>query len=158
MNAITGILMRELLTPEDRLNIVWTPVDNAVFENKIKNLNHKLLSFNHLYFGYESPHLIVCNNKIIYREKCKNISIQFHIPILMIDHYEKPPNITEENEEIDSYGMPCCYKVAMSEKISESWSSTKYEKIINKSEDVDWNNILYNTSKLVFKYKGYYEQ
>lgn len=153
MNAITGILTRELITKKDRLNIVWTPVDNAVFENKIKKLNHKILSFNHLYFGYDSPHIIVCNNKMIYHEKCKNLAIQFHIPVLMIDHHPKPNNITTEQNST-TYDMPCCYKIAMSYNIADSWQEN-YAKIVDRPDTIDWNDILFNTSKLIFKYNGY---
>lgn len=155
---MTGILTRELLNSTDRLNILWTPVDNAVFENRIKKLNHRMLSFNHLYFGCESPHLIVCNNKMIYHEKCKNMSIQFHIPTLVIDHNKKPTNITEENPDVNSYSMPSSYNVAMSQEIADSWNSSRYEKIVRPNEEIHWDNILFNTSKLIFKYNGYYEQ
>ena len=86
MNSITGILNRENITEEDGLNIVWTPADDLRFQQTIQDIGHNLLSFDHLYFGCDTPHIILCNNKIMYYEKCKNLSIQFHIPVLMIDH------------------------------------------------------------------------
>lgn len=150
MNSITGILSREYLCKNDRLNIIWTPVDHILFEQTIKKLNHNLLSFDQLYFGKDSPHLIICNNKIIYHQKCKNISIQFHIPVLMIDHNIKPENVEKSNE----YELPCMYKVALNEKIAQSWSEP-YHKVLdsNQTKDIDlWSQIIFKTSKMLFKY------
>lgn len=150
MNSITGILSREYITRKDKLNIVWTPLDHALFEEQIKKLGHKLLSFDHLYFGKDSPQLIICNNKVLFYEKCKNIAIQFHIPVLVIDHDLKPKNINDK----EKYELPAMYKIALSEKIATSWNEP-YHKILepNQANNIElWADIIFKTSKKLFQY------
>lgn len=150
MNSITGILSREYLNKTDRLNIIWTPVDHIMFEQTIQKLGHNLLSFDHLYFGKDSPHIIICNNKMIYHQKCKNISIQFHIPVLMIDHNNKPANVEKSNE----YELPCMHKIALSETVANSWQEP-YHKILEPEQISDtefWSQMIFKTSKMLFKY------
>lgn len=150
MNSISGILSREQLNKNDKINIIWTEIDQSIFKQNIKKIGHNLLNFDQLYFGKDSPHLIICNNKILFYEKCKNISIQFHIPILMIDHDIKPKNITETQ----TYTLPCTYKVALNEKIASSWSEP-YHKTLDKhqSNNIDiWSEIIFKTYKKLFQY------
>ena len=154
MNAITGILSREYLSKNSHLNIIWTSVDNILFEERIKKLNHNLLSLDHLYFGKDSPHLIICNNKMIYHRKCKDISIQFHIPVLLIDHL--PQVASKDPENRVQYEFPCSINVAMSSDIAKSWTDTRYDYTIE-DKDYDqamWSDIIYKTSKRIFKYYG----
>lgn len=154
MNSITGILIREKIQNTDRINVLWTPSDNMVFEQAFKKLKHNTIGFDHLYFGKDTPQVIVCNNKILYYEKCKNISIQFHIPVLLIDHSVKPKELSEEEVNLHKYELPSAYKIAMNEKIATSWGGS-YHKILTKEDITDtdmWQRVLFQTSKMVFKY------
>ncbi len=156
MNSITGILSREFINENSLLNILWTPSENMVFEQTIRKLNYNLVGFDHLYFGQDVPHLIICNNKILFYEKCKNISIQFHIPVLLIDHSLKPKELSSEEINRYTYDFPSAYKIAANEKIAQSWS-TQYNKVLEKNNITDtnlWRNIIFQTSKMVFKYYG----
>lgn len=156
MNILTGILSRELLSDQDRLNILWTPVDNLAFENTIKSLNHNLITFGNLYFAKDTPHLIICNNKILFYKKCRDISIQFHIPVLVIDHDLKPDNINTDSVD-ETYGFPTSYKMALSEKIASSWQGSYHDVLSNSDKIKDkeyWSDIIHKTSKIIFKYYG----
>lgn len=158
MNSVSGILSREYITKSDNMNILWTNVDNILFEDKIKKLKHKLITMDQLYFGKEIPQLIVCNNKILYHQTCKNISIQFHIPVLLIDHLKQPSTMTSDKENpIITYDLPCSINVAMSKEIAESWEkSIRYDYVLE-SKDYDqamWSDIIFKTSKRIFKYYG----
>lgn len=156
MNSITGILSREFINENSKLNILWTPSENMVFEHTFKKLNHNLVGFDHLYFAKDSPHLIICNNKILFYEKCKYISIQFHIPVLLIDHSLKPKELSGEEVNPYTYDFPSSYNIAMNEKIAQSWS-IKYNRVLEKSDTTNtnlWRDIIFQTSKMVFKYYG----
>lgn len=157
MNSIGGILSRELIINNDQMNIIWTPSDSIIFERMIQKLNHNLINFDHLYFGSNSPNIIICNNKILYYEQCKNISIQFHIPIFMIDHNLKPKELSEDKSIMAKYDLPSGYTVAMSEAIADSWG-IKYNKILQTKEEVSdvemWQRLVFQTCKMVFKYYG----
>jgi hypothetical protein len=155
MNSITGILNRENITEEDGLNIVWTPADDLRFQQTIQDIGHNLLSFDHLYFGCDTPHLILCNNKIMYYEKCKNLSIQFHIPVLMVDHDLKPSNVSDEKA---TYDFPTSKNIAMSQRIADSWERQNYDSIIDNVEHAHskniWRKFIFQTTQTIFKYYG----
>lgn len=157
MNSISGILSRELLTNKSRFNILWTPTDNMIFDKVIKKLNHNLIGFDHLYFGKDSPHAIICNNKILYYEQCKNISIQFHVPVLLIDHIIKPKELSDDINTVNHYDLPSAYKVAINEEIAVSWGLS-YNKVLKTKQDISdvdmWQRLIFQTCKMVFKYYG----
>lgn len=156
MNLMHGILSREL--PPKRPNVVWTPHDNQSFSELItKSFNINILDFENVYFGYNQPQLIICNNKIVHYDKCRDISIQFHIPVLMIDHDIKNPKIATDSliEDINN-SFTCGIKVAMSERIAESWN-TEYDIVLdfgnNKSKE-KWEDIINQALRRIFVYHG----
>lgn len=154
MNSISGILAREYIQKTDKINILWTSCDSIIFDQMFKKLEHNLLGFDHLYFGKDIPNIIICNNKILYHEKCKNISIQFHIPVLIIDHADKPRDLLDEGDVDNKYELPTVYKIAMNENIAKSWGGSYNKVLDNKTAtDVDfWKSIIFRTTKMVFKY------
>jgi len=156
MNIITGILNRETITSESRLNILWTPVDNISWHKTIESLGHRLINFEDLYFAKNSPHIIICNNKVLFHKKCRDISIQFHIPVIMIDHDVRPSNLNDAQDDKAFYAFPTSYNVAMNERISQSWN-LGYHRILEPQQMKDkdyWNDLIYKTSKIIFKYYG----
>lgn len=156
MNIITGILNREHITEQGSLNILWTPVDNIPWQKTIQSLGHKLINFEDLYFAKNSPHVVVCNNKVLFHKKCRDISIQFHIPVIMIDHDIRPANLNDSQDDKAFYSFPTAYNVAMSEHISKSWN-LNYHQILETKQIKDqdyWRNLIYKTSKIIFKYYG----
>lgn len=156
MNIITGILNREHITQQDKLKILWTPTDNISWHKLIGSLGHKLINFEDLYFAQNSPHIIICNNKVLFHKKCRDISIQFHIPVIMIDHDIRPSNLNDTQDDKVFYSFPTAYTIAMSENISKSWN-LNYNQILQPEQIKDkeyWNNLIYKTSKIIFKYYG----
>jgi hypothetical protein len=154
MNSISGILAREYIKTTDRINILWTSCDSIIFDQIIKKLNHNLLGFDHLYFAKDVPNIIICNNKLLYHEKCKNISIQFHIPVLVIDHSEKPKDLLDDDSIGNKYELPTAYKIAMNENIAKSWGGS-YNKVLDNKNATDiefWQSTIFRVTKMVFKY------
>ena len=156
MNAISGILSREFITKDSPISILWTSTDNMIFDRTIKKLNHKFIGLDNLYFGADCPNMIICNNKILFYEQCKNISIQFHIPVLLIDHVAKPKELNDDEGGASSkYELPSVYKVAMNEDVASSWK-TNYNKILTSKQDISdtelWHKIIFQTCKMVLKY------
>lgn len=158
MNSQVGILSREYLNPNSKLNIVWTQHDDIYFQQFIKKLGHNLLSFDHLYFGMYNPHLIICNNKALYYEKCRAISIQFHIPSIVIDHDIKPEIIDQSKISMIDSSFPSSYKIALSEEISKSWGGNHHKVLsynLSDPKNIDvWRNSIIQTCKMAFKYNG----
>lgn len=156
MNSISGILSRELIDNKDSMNILWTPSDNMIFERTIQKLNHNLIGFDHLYFNKDCPNIILCNNKVLYYEKCKNISIQFHTPVLLIDHNMKPKELSDEETMMHKYTFPSAYTVAINDQVASSWGGS-YNKILQKADITDaemWQRLIFQTCKMVFRYYG----
>jgi hypothetical protein len=153
MNILTGILAREHLSNTDSLNIVWMATENKPFYEFMVSLGHNLLSYEDLYFGYNNPHIVICNNKLYQFTECLSISVKYHLPSIVIDHAYKhdmldPTKIEELNN------IPCCYKIAINQKISDSWGKIhdaimSYD--INSEESISkWQNMLYQSAKRIY--------
>lgn len=154
MNILTSILSRELLNNNDPLNIVWMSTENKLFHEFISSLGHNLLRYEDLYFGYNNPHLIICNNKLYQFKECLAASIKYHLPSIVIDHVYKNEMLDQTKiGELDS--IPCSYKIAINQKISDSWGKNHdvvmgYD--INNTENINkWKNILYQSAKRIYK-------
>lgn len=153
MNILTGILSRELLTNNDPLNIIWMPTDNKDFMEFISRLGHNLLSHENLYFGYNNPHLIICNNKLYQFADCLSISLKYHLPCIIIDHIHKH-NMLDPNKIEELNNLPCSYKIAINQNIYNSWDKAhdivlSYD-INNKDNISKWKNILYQSAKRIY--------
>jgi hypothetical protein len=150
MNNINGILAREFIHDDSKLNILWTHVDNKLFTNLITGLSHTLLSTDDLYFMNKSPQLIVCNDIISSYQKIQLISLQFHLPIIIIDH--QPPDQIIDNSKLELISkIPCSYRIAINKLIFESWNKIHDDiiSIDNNSKQL-WKQILINTSKRIY--------
>lgn len=147
MNILTGTLARQEM--DDSLSICWSPSNNISFDISIKKLGHKIIPIDYIYFGYYSPQIVVCNNKILHYNICKTISIQYHVPIIIIDHsmmdtfinYEKIQYIDEDINAI---------KVAVSPSVSKSWNNI-HNITIDYSNAKEWENLFYEVSKRIYK-------
>jgi hypothetical protein len=154
---ISSILAREQIKRGDSINILWTPCDNVYFEKFITHkLKHKIFQVDHLYFGQCIPELIICNNKITFYEKISKLSIFLHCPVLVIDHNSRPNLIDEEKSKEISKHFVCSVSLALDKQINESWGKTHDHVLNYEANDMDnhdlWQNILYKTTKMVFKY------
>lgn len=152
MSITTIIFNKELLKFGDKLNILWTPVENQSFVNFIENLGHHLLFFETLYYGSSQPHLIVCNNKISYFEQVKLYSLKLHLPVLIIDHSMRSAIVDSERADYIN-NIPSSYSIALNKEIHDSWDKC-HDQILDYNDSVTnkniWNNILYQTAKKVF--------
>lgn len=153
MSIVSTILNKEIISLNSQLNIIWTDCTDKDFKGFIESLGHNLISFNDLYYGALDPHLIICNNKLQFFDECKMFSIQYHLPVLLIDHSIKSHLLDKDKISLLNM-LPCSYSVAMSKKISESWNSfhnqiLTYDKNNTESRDV-WKNLIYQTAKRLF--------
>lgn len=153
MNIVSAIINRENISYQSNLNIVWTPTDNKYFTKFIEQIGHTLIDINDIYFGDIYPHLIICNDKIMFYDQVKTLSIRCYIPILVIDHNIKK-NIFDHEKLAIINDLPCSYHVATNDDVYASWGKYHDQVLnynINDSNDITiWNNLLYNLSKKVF--------
>lgn len=145
MNILTSILDREFLQPDGKVNIVWTHTDNDQFKKFIESMGHNFISFESLYYGDHAPHIIICNNKIMYYDEVNTISMRFHLPVLVVDHHIKD-KFNQINTQFIK--IPSAYTIALNKDISESWGG-HYDQILsydkNNSQSLaTWNTLIYN--------------
>ena len=150
---ISSIIHREKLKLNDTINLLWTPT-NSNFEKFITSLNCKTININQLYYGLCVPDLIVCNDKVEYHAHCYNLSKEFHIPVLLIDHIEKNP-IYDSSKISLLNNFPCYHHVCISKKISDSWELKNAQILSYNINDKDnifiWKNLIFQTAKKLFK-------
>lgn len=154
MNIVSTILQKEFLSPETFINALWTSTDNQYFIkfiSKINNLN--LININDLYYGDINIHLIICNNKLTHADLAKDLSLRFHVPVLVIDHNVKN-NLLDQKKINILNDFPCAYHVCSNRQVYESWGSYHNQILsydINDKKSIDaWSNLIYNTSKRLF--------
>lgn len=146
MNILTGILARQNIL--DNMTIIWSPSNNNILENTLINSNHRLIPIENIYFGCNKPQIILCNNKISYFNICKTLSIQYHLPLVVIDHepinsfinYEKIQTIDKDNNTI---------KVAINDNIFRSWYKV-HDHIIDSHNTNEWNKLLNNIASRIY--------
>lgn len=149
---ISSILNREKLTISSTINILWTPI-NSRFEHFILDLGTNLVSLNQLYYGNNLPHLIICNNKIDYYHQCYNISRQFHLPVLLIEHSIKS-ELFDDNKIKLFDNFPCVHHLSVDQQIANSWNLKNIQvlpyNLNNEDNKKIWKNLIYQTSKKIF--------
>lgn len=151
MNNLTGILSREFIDSNSKLNILWTHVDNKIFTNMVSELGHCLLSIDDLYFANKIPQLIVCNDIISSYKKISLISLQFHLPTIIVDHNVLDSIIDSSKLELINT-IPCCYRIAINKQIFNSWNHIHDDIIsLDRSNKNLWNDILIKNAKRIFK-------
>lgn len=151
MNIVSTILEKEKLSLDSKINIIWTPCDNVNFMKYIQQFGHNLYNYENLYFGNIIPHLIICNNKMYSHQQAKLISLNYHLPILIIDHAPKDKSIDLQTaiKTIDNF--QCSFKIAINNNIYNSWG--KNHDIVLQPTDAnrnEWANILYNLAKRIY--------
>lgn len=152
MNFIQSIINNNLITQDSILTIVVTDNSNIEFIDFLKNSPHKFIEYNHLYYGSETPNLVLCNNKIDYYHLCKQLSITYHIPSIVVDHVIK--NDIYDSDKLKFLdNLPCSLRVAKNLSIYRSWDSI-HDKILpydNNNDLKAWLDFLYNATKKEFK-------
>ena len=151
---VSSILSREQLSINSKVRILWTPSSDEFKKFVSTKINCELVDFNQLYYGSNSPHIIVCNDKVQYRDTCYSMSRQLHLPVLLIDHSIKNP--LYDNTKIQTLNtFPCCHHIAISKTISDSWQLKEVQilsyNINDKDNILTWNNLIFQTAKKLFK-------
>jgi hypothetical protein len=150
MNNLSGVLAREFITENSQLNILWTHIDNRIFTNMIGELGHRLLSVDDLYFANKIPQLIICNDIISSYKKIHLISLQFHLPVIIIDHNILDNIIDNSKLEVIN-SIPCVYRIAINKQVFSSWNQIHNDIIsIDRASKNLWNETIINTAKRVF--------
>lgn len=122
MNFTSSILKNSVNQQNPILTILVVDQEKEDFINFLKPLGHKFVYYSDLYFGGIVPNLILCNNKIDYYHQCKELSIRYHIPSIVVDHNVKS-DIYDENKIKFLDNLPCSFKIATSIPVYRSWHS-----------------------------------
>lgn len=151
---ISSLLNRENLSINDKIKILWTDSNEAFTKFIEEKTKCQLMTFNQLYYGDDVPNLIICNDKVQYKDQCYAISINLHLPVLLIDHNIKNP--LYDDDKIHTLNLfPCVYHVAISKTVSESWKLKNVQVLsynLNDEENIEiWKNLIVQTTKTIFK-------
>lgn len=153
MSIIQSLLDRACISDDSILNIIIIGNEPIEFIDFLKRLPHNYIKYSDIYHGNFHPNIILCNNKIDNYEKCRELSITYHIPTITVDHVLKSDILDNDKLKfIDN--LPCATKVAINMPIHRSWHSI-HDKIlpynINNDEMLNaWQHLLIYTSKKVF--------
>ena len=115
-------------------------------------LGHKLIEYDDLYYGGQTPDLVLCNNKILHYNICRQLSIIYHIPSIVVDHTAKSD--IYNNDKIKFLdNLPSSFKVATNIEIYRSWHNI-HDKVLpysnNKDHIANWSKFLYDISQKGF--------
>lgn len=148
---ISSILQREFLTSSSVTNIVWTPCENILFENFIKEACHpcNLISLSETYYGMNDISIIICNNRLTHLDQSIGLAKFFYCPLLIIDHAPKSDIITNKIS-LDIPIQPL-YQIAVSRDIYASWNKIQnaileYDVHNNQTKGV-WKNLIFQLCK-----------
>jgi hypothetical protein len=118
---ISSIISKEFYNIGSSINILWTPADSIDFK-QFFNLccsPCSIIDFDKTYHGIYDIHIVVCNNRIAYFDKCIELCKFFHCPMLIIDHGPKPNMVSGRLET--SIPIKPIYQVAIAKEIYSSW-------------------------------------
>jgi hypothetical protein len=147
---IQNIIDKEIITTEQKLNIVYNKSENQSFRNFIQKLFSYcfLIEHNDTIYGMNNPNIVICSDRQNL-QKSIDICYFFHIPLLLVDNAIKNNSI----ETIPINFSPV-YKIALSNKIFNSWNRI-HDKILNfdpysELNKSEWKNIILTLCKQVF--------
>jgi hypothetical protein len=154
---ISSVLHRIFNNSNNKKNLAWTPCDNSIFESFIRESCNpcELIQFDNIYFGYNDIDIVICNNRMLYLDKCIELCYFLHCPLLIIDHTIKSSIINKETPFY--YGFEPVYQIALTNKIYESWGGI-HDKVLDydinhdKSKQI-WKNMIFQLGILNFKIK-----
>lgn len=149
--SISSIIHKELIDSKKFINVLWTNSDNKIIENYIRhnNTNINLIEFDDTFYGLYDIDIVVCNNRVSSLDKCLELCLFFHCPLIIIDHIEKPYFVNDLNS---TYLFEPIYQIAISNNISNSWDRI-HNKIIPYNDIIALIDIIENMSKEFIKLK-----
>jgi hypothetical protein len=139
--TVSSIIHKALL--KENPNVLWTKTDNKVLEKTIEKHNINLIDLEDILYGIYDIDLVICNNRIINLDKCLELCIFFHCPLIIIDHTEKPHYISDIS---NNYLFDPIYQIAVSESICNSWNRI-HNKVITYDNIIEIIDIMQNMSK-----------
>lgn len=148
---IPSIIKREFASIGSSINIVWTRCDDTKFTKFIEQTCDPcfLIDFDNTYFGVYDPSIVICNNRLIYLEKCVSLCRFFHCPLIIIDHDPKP-NIVSNKIDTE-FDIQPVIQIATSKDIYFSWNKVHdYVLEYNQSTKNTWKNLIFNIYKQRF--------
>lgn len=153
---ISNLIDREFHSINSPTNILWTQPESLYFTDFIRSACFpcSLIDFDKTYYGNNSISLVVCNNRLVYLDKCVELARFFHVPLLIIDHSIKS-SIISENFVLDVSFEPV-YQLAISKDIFLSWGKI-HNLILEYNSDKNtmekWKNIVFQLIKTRFLIK-----
>lgn len=151
----SSIIKRIFSTINSPKSIVWTQCEHNLFKNFIKRACEpcSILDFDHTYYGFNDVDIIVCNNRMMYLEKCLELSFYLHCPVLIVDHSPKPALITDKIS--NDFSISPIYQIALSNDIYNSWGkihNTIMDYSIESKENLEsWRNLIFQLTISNFK-------
>lgn len=151
---ISNIIKKELLTINSTLNIVSSKIDNTFFKKFLREACSPctITELEDSYYAKYDPSIIICNNRLLYLDKCVELAKFFHCPLLIIDHEEKSDLIV--NKYNTNFNIYPVYQIAMSDKIHASWNriqNSVFPYVVGDNEYMSkWKNLIMNMCKECF--------
>lgn len=150
---ISNIINKELCSITDTVDFLWTNPESVYFTDFIREACKpcRLIDFDKTYYGNYNISIIICNNRLIYLEKCIELARFFHAPLLIIDHFAKSDMIS------DDYSLNIMfdpvYQIATSRDIFTSWNKI-HNQIMPYNKDTRtmklWKTLLFDLIKNTF--------
>jgi hypothetical protein len=151
---ISNIIKKELLTHSSHINIITSKIDNIFFK---KFLNEtcspcSITDIESSYYAKYDPSIIICNDRLVFLDKCLELAKFFHCPLLIIDHNEKSDLVV--NKYKTTFDIYPVYQIALSNQIYLSWNRIQDNVLSYKVGDSAsmsvWKNIIFNMCKECF--------
>jgi hypothetical protein len=113
--TVSSIIHKEI---SNDINILWTHCDNTIFKNFLqKTIGCNIIEFDDTYFGSYDIDIVLCNNRVMYLNKCVESAKFFHCPLLIVDH-DYRPSVSIENLKLNIRPV---LQIAVSDEIYLSW-------------------------------------
>lgn len=148
---IPSIIKREFASINSQTNIVWTKCEDDRFVNFIDKACDPcfIIDFENTYFGLYDPSVIICNNRLVYLDKCMSLCRFFHCPLIIVDHDTKPDIVS--NKIDTTFDISPVIQIAVSQEVNISWNRIhNYVLDYNASTINTWKNLIYNLCKQKF--------
>lgn len=155
---ISNIIDRDFFSINKKCSILWTPAESTYFADFIREACDPcvLIDFDKTFYALNNIFLVVCNNRLIYLDRCVELAKHFHAPLLIIDHSAKTSMVSSEYKAEIPFSS--VYSIALTKEIYLSWGKIhdivlEYgndKNIINK-----WKNIVFQLIKTRFIMKDH---
>lgn len=149
---IQSVINRELLSFNNKINILFSRLENRYIINYIKGLfpDCSIVDPETTYYGHMQPDIIICNNRLTDLEKSIKLAKFFHIPLLIIDSDIKSELIS--NKIDNNFDFTPVVQIALSKDIYHSWNKIQnYIMDITDKYADQWKNMIYSLCKERFQ-------